>query len=871
MAVVVPALLALLFFAGCGASEDGDASSASLPSPFDVTDWTFVAPDGSHAPVKLPAHFDDRLPAAPVTYLLRAHIEIPKSMRRGDFVLGFPGLRANAKLVAGPRASIEGVRLDQSPLDGYHPVHELRFRIPNEALDDDGILRVELRVDHRWMYSAWVEQVPRIGPAKGRFGGLPSVVALDVVNHTFAIAAFAAGLFVALLYGYLGFAMRGSVEGRAFALFAVGTAANLFYPATLIGLTQPLLGTYECAVIGAALALGAVCAMAFSKAYFHLEPVSPWWWAWVALSGIAAAVARDPFHSVRILGVFVVVTTMANVIVQLLLFVRLRKMASPRNNVRLLALAWPVTAVLAAPDFLGWIGWGRWFGGVLTACAGITVIAMLQAAALLRDHLRSLKLSDALNKELASRISLLEKKQSEIELLNDELRHQIAARSRQLVDTLVKTEPPASLVPRRVLSEGEIVEGRYRVVRLIGEGGMGAVHEVQRLADGGHFAMKVLSGVSDPVQRARFAREAQIAAGVKHPNVVGLVDFDVTHEGFLYLVMELVSSETLRKVRKRATDVPWSCFVLAQVAEGLDAIHAQGIVHRDLKPANVLLSRGSDGRRPLVKITDFGVSSMIAEELRASQRKLQAATPTPATPPPPPGRARPGSNAETSKEGVGVDSLPSIEFVPIESPTITDDEDDAPTREDSGRRRSGVAPPPRELTGSVTRPEPLRQPVPGAQPPPPPAVIAAAPVAPAGAVPTPPTATVSATPYTDDPALTRPGIVFGTPHYMAVELIEGKATRAADIYSFGIIAWELIAHRRPFDECALRSALKGRLYEAAPIASVVPGLHPELASLIDRCVSHDPMRRPTAREVATVFHRHAEAPTVRGGRVAGGT
>ena len=119
--------------------------------------------------------------------------------------------------------------------------------------------------------------------------------------------------------------------------------------------------------------------------------------------------------------------------------------------------------------------------------------------------------------------------------------------------------------------------------------------------------------------RARFAREAQIVANVSHPNVISIVDVDVAKSGFLFLVMELVESvTTLHDVRRRERNIPWTLGVLAQVAAGIDAVHRAGIIHRDLKPGNNFFSRGLDGRRPLVKITDFGISSLIPDGTRIS-------------------------------------------------------------------------------------------------------------------------------------------------------------------------------------------------------------------------------------------------------------
>jgi hypothetical protein len=245
--------------------------------------------------------------------------------------------------------------------------------------------------------------------------------------------------------------------------------------------------------------------------------------------------------------------------------------------------------------------------------------------ALSREHLLSLKRADELNVELGDRVKLLQAKHREVELLNDELRRQIAARSRELAEKLSRAEN-GEIVPPPVLEAGTVVENRYRVIKELGSGGMGTVYEVERVTDGKHFALKALAGGGDAQARARFAREAQIVANVNHPNVVSIVDVDVAKSGFIFLVMELVESgTTLSDVRRRNRDVPWTLGVLAQVAEGIDAIHGAGIIHRDLKPGNILLHDG------VWKLADLGLARF-AEAATSLNTMRGALTPPYAAP-----------------------------------------------------------------------------------------------------------------------------------------------------------------------------------------------------------------------------------------------
>ena len=194
-------------------------------------------------------------------------------------------------------------------------------------------------------------------------------------------------------------------------------------------------------------------------------------------------------------------------------------------------------------------------------------------------------------------------------LLGTELQRQIAARSENLAGELARLDSSPGLP--LALKSGDTMDGRYRVARAIGHGGMGAVYEVIRLADGRRLALKVLTGATDPMARARFAREAQVAATVQHPHLVSIVDVDVSLSGRLYLVMEFVDGPSLSAMRSNFGNVPWAVPILRQIAMGLEALHEKGIVHRDLKPANVLVARLDGGGTACAKIADFGIAKPV--------------------------------------------------------------------------------------------------------------------------------------------------------------------------------------------------------------------------------------------------------------------
>jgi serine/threonine-protein kinase len=212
-------------------------------------------------------------------------------------------------------------------------------------------------------------------------------------------------------------------------------------------------------------------------------------------------------------------------------------------------------------------------------------------------------------------VDLLLERNRENEFLNAELRRQIAARSSELADALAALEKSPAAV--RPLAPGERVMERYEVIAAIGAGAAGTVYKVRRLSDATILALKRVTRSTDAMTVARLAREAQLVATVRHPNVVDIVDVDIATYGWVFMVMELVEGQPLRKARARYGDVPWALGVLAQIAAGLEAVHAAGIVHRDLKPSNVLL----DGE--VAKLADFGISALAAARPTDPEKTLQ--------------------------------------------------------------------------------------------------------------------------------------------------------------------------------------------------------------------------------------------------------
>ncbi len=189
-------------------------------------------------------------------------------------------------------------------------------------------------------------------------------------------------------------------------------------------------------------------------------------------------------------------------------------------------------------------------------------------------------------------------------------------------DTL-QTSRPSGLSPdRRTFETGEMVAGRYKIVRFIDQGGMGEVYEADDSALGQRVALKTIrpTVASDQEALARFKREIHVARQVTHHNVCRIYDLGAHRSDsplaslypggeILFVTMELLQGETLadRLTRQGPIPVAEGVVLARQMAEALDAAHAAGVVHRDFKSANVFLESPSPGRTRAV-VTDFGLA-----------------------------------------------------------------------------------------------------------------------------------------------------------------------------------------------------------------------------------------------------------------------
>ena len=183
----------------------------------------------------------------------------------------------------------------------------------------------------------------------------------------------------------------------------------------------------------------------------------------------------------------------------------------------------------------------------------------------------------------------------------------------------VRSKPFFVCDARGSLGAGAVIHDRYRVLGVIGSGGMGEVYEAEHVRLGTRVAIKVLRTAGDESASRQLLREARLTARLVSDEIVRVFDSDVLADGSPYVVMERLFGEDLGRLLARETQLPVqrALQIALQVCDGLADLHAAGIVHRDLKPANVfvLRPRGNSSR---CKLLDLGIARSLSGDTTRS-------------------------------------------------------------------------------------------------------------------------------------------------------------------------------------------------------------------------------------------------------------
>jgi serine/threonine protein kinase len=337
---------------------------------------------------------------------------------------------------------------------------------------------------------------------------------------------------------------------------------------------------------------------------------------------------------------------------------------------------------------------------------------------------------------------------------------------------------------------GQVIDGKYRIERQLGKGGMGTVYLATHIGTERPVAVKVI--VPQFMERAefveRFRREARAAGRLRHPNVVDVTDFGISEMSgskVAYLVMEYLDGCTLGEILDEEKKLPlgWSLDILEQVCSAVHAAHEQGIIHRDLKPDNIWLEPNQRGGYT-VKVLDFGIAKLEAlpgsenseEDIHISvlpTNALQFAETLPDNTQPQTIAGSKNNSTFISEAGTAIMTAESEKPVPTESEFS--EKGTAIMNPGEVDPEGGTAILPNKKTQFIQKEDGTR---------------------------------LMSSPNTSDKLLTvsstadltRVGAVLGTPLYMSPEQCRGeKLSASSDIYSLAIIAYQMLSGKTPFE------------------------------------------------------------------------
>jgi len=372
---------------------------------------------------------------------------------------------------------------------------------------------------------------------------------------------------------------------------------------------------------------------------------------------------------------------------------------------------------------------------------------------------------------------------------------------------------------------GQVLDEKYKLERLLGQGGMGAVYLATHLGTDRYVALKLIAPqfMRNEEFVQRFQREARAAGRLRHPNVVDVTDFGFAKAGgepVAYLVMEYLDGCTLADVLKEEKRLPleWVVDILEQVCSAVNEAHQQGIVHRDLKPENIWLEPNRLGSYR-VKVLDFGIAKLSGPDATENQTAAEPAATSVSNDEP---LKSPQLETDTlmfgAVEGSDSSNTPRSESVGNEDGQIV-----APTVAADAVATAVFSIPVEEngSEGKTLRFDQTARNVAGTPQP-------------------------NAAALTSSAAgLTRVGAIMGTPLYMSPEQCAAKNLDArSDIYSLGVIAFQMLAGEPPFagDTAAI---MRGHLESPPPnLHDRVKKIPGRVARTVSTALAKDPADRP---------------------------
>lgn len=414
---------------------------------------------------------------------------------------------------------------------------------------------------------------------------------------------------------------------------------------------------------------------------------------------------------------------------------------------------------------------------------------------------------------------------------------------------------------------GEALDGKYRLERLLGQGGMGAVYLATHLGTERPVALKLITPefMRNDEFVERFKREARAAGRLRHPNVVDVTDFGFAAVGaqrVAYLVMEYLDGCTLGDVLAEEPRLPldWVVDILEQVCSAVDEAHQQGVVHRDLKPDNIWLEPNRFGGYR-VKVLDFGIAKLADANAGESGAGTGELTAAPHTAEPAAHRvmpspfeavqksiARAGSSLDRASSGSSSQPVSSEASTLLQHPEASSKAEPPETLifPASPPAAAAVAPKPHEPTAAAPPPRTTRTDADGDQ-----------------------TRMLEHTTagrkaealYTASTAgVTRVGAILGTPLYMSPEQCRGQQLDArSDIYSLGVIAYQMLTGETPFAGDMMSVMRQHMEDEPPPLREKNKQVRKKVARHVMSALAKDQSARPaSAAAFSTALRGNAE-------------